>query len=70
MAGGSKLSPFGHAIAGTGGAMFALTCTYPLDIPACQVRSKSAANSSDPDVYQSTTDAVQKIIRTEGIPGL
>lgn len=32
MAGGSKLSPFGHAIAGTGGAMFALTCTYPLDM--------------------------------------
>ncbi|KAF9300593.1 ADP/ATP carrier protein, partial [Mortierella antarctica] len=72
MAAGSKLSPFGHAIAGTGGAMFALTCTYPLDIikTRMQVRSKSAVNSSDPDVYQSTTDAVQKIIRTEGIPGL
>ncbi|KAF9309753.1 ADP/ATP carrier protein, partial [Podila horticola] len=72
MAGGSKLSPFGHAIAGTGGAMFALTCTYPLDIikTRMQVRSKSAASASDPDVYQSTTDAVQKIIRTEGIPGL
>lgn len=35
-----------------------------------QVRSKSSANSSDPDVYQSTTDAVQKIIKTEGISGL
>ncbi|KAF9186915.1 ADP/ATP carrier protein [Haplosporangium sp. Z 767] len=72
MAGGSKLSPFGHAIAGTGGAMFALTCTYPLDIikTRMQVRSKSSANTSDPDVYQSTTDAVQKILKSEGLPGL
>ncbi|KAG0023549.1 ADP/ATP carrier protein [Podila clonocystis] len=35
-----------------------------------QVQPKSTANSFDPDIYQSTTDAVQKIIRTEGIPGL
>ncbi|KAG0316094.1 ADP/ATP carrier protein [Dissophora globulifera] len=72
MAGGSKLSPFGHAIAGTGGAMFALTCTYPLDIikTRMQVRSKVAADTSDPNVYQSTTDAVQKIVKSEGLAGL
>lgn len=35
-----------------------------------QVRSKTSANSSDPNVYHSTTDAVQKIIKTEGISGL
>ncbi|KAG0228416.1 ADP/ATP carrier protein [Actinomortierella wolfii] len=72
MAAGSKLSPFGHAIAGTGGAMFALTCTYPLDIikTRMQVRSKAAANASDPNVYLSTTDAIQKILKTEGVAGL
>ncbi|KAF9581424.1 ADP/ATP carrier protein [Lunasporangiospora selenospora] len=72
MAGGSKLSPLGHAIAGTGGAMFALTCTYPLDIikTRMQVRSKATADANDPNVYLSTTDAVQKILRTEGLAGL
>ncbi|KAF9354158.1 ADP/ATP carrier protein [Mortierella sp. AD094] len=72
MAGGSKLSPFGHAIAGTGGAMFALTCTYPLDIikTRMQVRSRNASEASDPDVYLSTRDAFQKIIKSEGVIGL
>ncbi|KAG0022532.1 ADP/ATP carrier protein [Entomortierella chlamydospora] len=72
MAGGSKLSPFGHAIAGTGGAMFALTCTYPLDIikTRIQVRSRNASEASDPDVYVSTRDAFQKILKSEGVMGL
>ncbi|KAF9433040.1 ADP/ATP carrier protein [Entomortierella beljakovae] len=72
MAGGSKLSPFGHAIAGTGGAMFALTCTYPLDIikTRMQVRSKNVGETTDLDVYLNTTDAFQKIIKSEGVLGL
>ncbi|KAF9108451.1 ADP/ATP carrier protein [Mortierella sp. AM989] len=72
MAGGSKLSPFGHAIAGTGGAMFALSCTYPLDIikTRMQVRSRNTSEVSDVDNYLSTRDAFQKIIKSEGVIGL
>ncbi|KAF9327801.1 ADP/ATP carrier protein [Podila minutissima] len=43
--------------------------------PACKsgqnpLPTRPIQTSTNPDVYQSTTDAVQKIIRTEGIPGL
>ncbi|RIA84348.1 mitochondrial carrier domain-containing protein [Glomus cerebriforme] len=67
------LSPFGNAVAGSLGALFALMIVYPLDIikTRLQVQSKSSSKNLKVDeYYESTTDAIIKIIKTEGISGL
>ncbi|CAG8586960.1 795_t:CDS:2 [Ambispora leptoticha] len=67
-----SLSPFGHAVAGALGALVALTITYPLDIvkTKLQVQSKSTSIDQDTPYYNSTLDAIYKILATEGITGL
>ncbi|CAG8580270.1 3973_t:CDS:2 [Cetraspora pellucida] len=62
------LSPLGNAVAGSLGAVFALSITYPLDIikTRLQVQSKSVCV----EYYESTTDAIRKILKAEGILGL
>ncbi|GBC02413.1 hypothetical protein RclHR1_04600013 [Rhizophagus clarus] len=67
------LSPFGNAVAGSLGALFALTIIYPLDIikTRLQVQSKNCSTMmKDDEYYESTFDAIIKIIKTEGITGL
>ncbi|CAG8607040.1 13073_t:CDS:2 [Dentiscutata heterogama] len=63
------LSPIGNAVAGALGALFALSITYPLDIikTRLQVQSKSTHTT---EYYESTIDAIVKILKTEGILGL
>ncbi|CAB5183843.1 unnamed protein product [Rhizophagus irregularis] len=67
------LSPFGNAVAGSLGALFALTIVYPLDIikTRLQVQSKqSKTMMKENEYYESTFDAIIKIIKMEGITGL
>jgi len=67
------LSPFGNAVAGSLGALFALAIVYPLDIikTRLQVQSKSSsATLGENEYYESTLDAIIKIVKTEGISGL
>ncbi|KAF7585806.1 ADP/ATP carrier protein [Aspergillus hancockii] len=77
MAGQSKpaLSPWGSAVAGATGAVLANAIVYPLDLvkTKLQVQVKNAAESkNDGDVvhYESTIDAINKIMEKEGIEGL
>ncbi|CAG8435593.1 3699_t:CDS:2 [Ambispora gerdemannii] len=71
-----SLSPFGHAVAGALGALIALAITYPLDIikTRLQVQSKpkytDQNQESETSYYNSTSDAIYKILSTEGIAGL
>lgn len=75
------LSPFGDAMAGSLGAVFANAVVYPLDIvkTRIQVQKRKEAKSSsqeaaeftiDGDHYHSALDAITKIVRKEGISGL
>ncbi|CAG8669365.1 20014_t:CDS:2 [Rhizophagus irregularis] len=67
------LSPFENAVAGSLGALFALTIVYPLDIikTRLQVQSKqSKTMMKENEYYESTFDAIIKIIKMEGITGL
>ncbi|KAE8351857.1 mitochondrial carrier domain-containing protein [Aspergillus coremiiformis] len=77
MAGQSKpaLSPWGSAVAGATGAVLANAMVYPLDLvkTKLQVQVKNAPGSkADEDVvhYESTLDAITKIMEKEGIEGL
>ncbi|CAG8500427.1 9368_t:CDS:2 [Racocetra fulgida] len=65
------LSPLGNAVAGSLGAIFALSITYPLDIikTRLQVQSKDSKDICD-DYYESTIDAIRKMLKAEGILGL
>ncbi|CAG8579794.1 22860_t:CDS:2 [Racocetra persica] len=62
------LSPLGNAVAGSLGAIFALSITYPLDIikTRLQVQTKGICD----EYYESTIDAIHKILKAEGILGL
>jgi hypothetical protein len=80
---GKRLSPFGHALAGAGGAAIALAICYPLDMYAqappitvahvrsiktrMQVQTRDSAFSTN---YASVSDAMRQIVSKEGIPGL
>ncbi|KAE8376743.1 mitochondrial carrier domain-containing protein [Aspergillus bertholletiae] len=76
MAGQSKpaLSPWGSAVAGATGAVLANAIVYPLDLikTKLQVQVKTTADSKSGDVehYESTLDAINKIVEKEGIEGL
>lgn len=75
------LSPFGDALAGSLGAVFANTIVYPLDIAKTRIqvqrRSKrdnlaldGGAALEDGEHYKSALDAIQQILKKEGITGL
>ncbi|KAE8412518.1 mitochondrial carrier domain-containing protein [Aspergillus pseudocaelatus] len=76
MAGQSKpaLSPWGSAVAGATGAVLANAIVYPLDLvkTKLQVQVKNAPESKSGDVvhYESTLDAINKIVEKEGVEGL
>ncbi|RHZ66363.1 putative peroxisomal carrier protein [Aspergillus thermomutatus] len=69
-----RLSPWGSAVAGATGAVLANAIVYPLDIvkTRLQVQVKSdRTDGSDGTVhYESTLDAINKIVESEGIEGL
>ncbi|KAJ5996051.1 hypothetical protein N7499_007633 [Penicillium canescens] len=73
MAGQSKptLSPWGSAVAGATGAVLANAMVYPLDLVKTklqvQVKQKDGAEKTDDlDRYESTVDAINKIVEKEG----
>lgn len=80
MAGQSKeapIPPWGLAIAGATGAVLANAMVYPLDIVKTrlqvQVKPKptdTAPTGVDPTHYNSTWDAISKIVANDGIQGL
>ncbi|PGH06860.1 hypothetical protein GX51_02105 [Blastomyces parvus] len=81
MAGQSKpvrLSPLQSAVAGATGAVLANALVYPLDIVKTrlqvQVKSSKVENGHVPGTdtvhYDSTIDAINKIVADEGIKGL
>ncbi|KAJ3220106.1 ADP/ATP carrier protein [Dinochytrium kinnereticum] len=67
-----KLSPFGDALAGAAGAVFANTLVFPLDVvkTRLQVQNKAIAHLNPSHHYKSGLDALLKILKNEGIPGL
>ncbi|PGH16044.1 hypothetical protein AJ79_02024 [Helicocarpus griseus UAMH5409] len=79
MAGQSKqvrLTPLQSAVAGATGAVLANALVYPLDIVKTklqvQVKSSKVENGQVPGEtqYESTLDAINKIVADEGIKGL
>ncbi|KAJ3092856.1 ADP/ATP carrier protein [Quaeritorhiza haematococci] len=67
-----KLSPFGNAVAGAGGALFANTTVFPLDVikTRIQVQTRSTSGARTHHHYNSIPDAFVKILKAEGIKGL
>ncbi|KAJ9212459.1 hypothetical protein DTO166G4_5951 [Paecilomyces variotii] len=80
MAGQSKqarLGPWESAIAGATGAVLANALVYPLDLVKTklqvQVKNQNATKSVAPgyeEHYESTMDAINKIVKDEGVAGL
>ncbi|KAF2685819.1 mitochondrial carrier [Lentithecium fluviatile CBS 122367] len=80
MAGASKLEklpPWGSAVAGSAGAVLANALVYPLDIVKTRLQvqvkrtaTSAAANPADDQHYTSALDAIAKIVKAEGLPGL
>ncbi|KAI7869500.1 mitochondrial carrier domain-containing protein [Spinellus fusiger] len=66
------LPPFGHAVAGAAGAMFALAVVYPLDIikTRIQVQAKNDKTLAMDEHYSSALDGILKIVQKEGLGGL
>ncbi|KAG2225315.1 hypothetical protein INT45_005559 [Circinella minor] len=67
------LPPFGHAVAGSFGAMFALTLVYPLDIikTRIQVQAKhDGVDDKEQEHYNSALDGIKQIMGKEGVAGL
>lgn len=71
------LPPWGSAVAGSAGAVLANALVYPLDIvkTRLQVQMKrspasAAANPADDEHYNSTIDAITKIVKADGVSGL
>ncbi|KAI9271921.1 mitochondrial carrier domain-containing protein [Phascolomyces articulosus] len=67
------LPPFGHAVAGSAGAMFALTLVYPLDIikTRIQVQAKhDGLDDKEQEHYNSALDGIKQIMSKEGVAGL
>ncbi|EON65142.1 hypothetical protein W97_04379 [Coniosporium apollinis CBS 100218] len=72
-----SLPPWGGAVAGATGAVLANALVYPLDIvkTRLQVQGKRSSQASDSnpatsDHYDSTLDAISKIVSSEGLSGL
>jgi len=70
-----RLPPWGSAVAGATGAVLANALVYPLDIVKTrlqvQVKGPKTANGhGDTVIYESTLDAINKIVQDEGISGL
>ncbi|KAF7116771.1 hypothetical protein CNMCM5793_005328 [Aspergillus hiratsukae] len=69
-----RLSPWGSAVAGATGAVLANAMVYPLDIVKTrlqvQVKSDKTDGSDGTIHYESTLDAINKIVENEGIEGL
>ncbi|GIK02231.1 ADP/ATP carrier protein [Aspergillus viridinutans] len=69
-----RLSPWGSAVAGATGAVLANAIVYPLDIVKTrlqvQVKSDKTDGSDGTMHYESTLDAINKIVENEGIEGL
>ncbi|KAI9337012.1 mitochondrial carrier domain-containing protein [Zopfochytrium polystomum] len=72
MAAPQKLTPFGDAIAGAAGAVFANSLVFPLDVikTRLQVQTKSLAHLNPNQHYSSALDAFLKILQTDGVAGL
>lgn len=75
------LSPFGDALAGSLGAVFANAVVYPLDIVKTRIQVQKRRESNDAKAdggsqeidgehYHGPLDAMQKMIKQEGITGL
>lgn len=75
------LSPFGDALAGSLGAVFANAVVYPLDIVKTRIQVQKrkdvkeetgdgAEHSIDGEHYHGPLDAMRKMIKKEGITGL
>ncbi|ORX62159.1 mitochondrial carrier [Hesseltinella vesiculosa] len=68
-----SLPPVGHAIAGSAGAMFALSLVYPLDIikTRIQVQAKhDKLSDEEQEHYKSAWDGICQIVEKEGVAGL
>ncbi|KAJ5309454.1 uncharacterized protein N7443_001915 [Penicillium atrosanguineum] len=70
-----RLSPWGSAVAGATGAVLANAIVYPLDLvkTKLQVQVKSTkeyAGVEEVEHYESTMDAIKKIVAKEGPTGL
>ncbi|KAJ5139531.1 hypothetical protein N7448_002939 [Penicillium atrosanguineum] len=70
-----RLSPWGSAVAGATGAVLANAIVYPLDLvkTKLQVQVKSTkeyAGVEEVEHYESTMDAIKKIVAKEGSTGL
>ncbi|KFY32410.1 hypothetical protein V493_00228 [Pseudogymnoascus sp. VKM F-4281 (FW-2241)] len=80
MAGQSKeapIPPWGLAVAGATGAVLANALVYPLDIVKTRIQvqvkrkdTDAPASASDPVHYDSTWDAITKIVDSDGYAGL
>lgn len=80
MAGQSKierLPPWGNAVAGATGAVLANALVYPLDIVKTRLQVQVKRNPSfkepnfaDDQHYTSTLDAINKIMKDDGVAGL
>lgn len=77
------LSPFGDALAGSLGAVFANAVVYPLDIVKTRIQVQKrkdvkqqevagdgATTEIDGDHYHNAFDAIEKMIKKEGVTGL
>ncbi|KAI8992533.1 mitochondrial carrier domain-containing protein [Pilobolus umbonatus] len=64
------LPPVGHALAGSAGAMFALTVVYPLDIIKTRIQVQTKADAENGEHYSSVFDGMKKILAKEGLSGL
>ncbi|KAJ5573420.1 uncharacterized protein N7459_007847 [Penicillium hispanicum] len=70
-----RLSPWGSAVAGATGAVLANAMVYPLDLVKTKLQvqvkqSKGAEGAEEIDHYESTVDAISKIVEKEGVSGL
>lgn len=67
-----RLPPWGSAVAGATGAVLANAIVYPLDIvkTKLQVQVKSKSTGHNEVHYESTLDAINKIVADEGVKGL
>ncbi|KAJ5106141.1 hypothetical protein N7456_002816 [Penicillium angulare] len=70
----ARLSPWGSAVAGATGAVLANSIVYPLDLVKTklqvQVKQKDSDGTDEEEHYESTIDAITKIVEKEGLTGL